>query len=239
MKTCLLMGVEPEFDSANPQQAIQTLKSTDTVIAMTPFVTSTMKEYADVLLPVTPYTETSGSFINCEGKVQSFKGVTSSLGESRPGWKVLRVMGNLLDIQNFDYMNTEEILLHELDRIGEIKANNFVQMTETVNLPESSSGLTRISATACYQEDGIVRRAQSLQQTHDAQDTQVRINSALASTLNVDNGGHVMVKQDNQDIRFTIIIDDGVADQCVWIPAATKESARLGAMFASIVLEAG
>lgn len=239
MKACVLMGVEPEFDCANPSQALQSLQSSEAVIALTPFVTSTMKEYADVLLPITPYSETSGSFINCEGKVQSFKGVTTAAGESRPGWKVLRVMGNLLDLQNFNYLSSEEILAQEMDRIGTVEANNFVQASQTINLPEATSEIIRVSAVATYHEDGIVRRAQSLQKTHDAQDIQARINSGLARQLNISDGGHIMVKQQNQDFRFTVTIDDGVAEHCVWIPAATKESARLGAMFASISVEAG
>jgi NADH-quinone oxidoreductase subunit G len=136
-------------------------------------------------------------------------------------------------------MSSEEILAHEIDRIGTIEANNFVQTTHTINLPETSSELTRVSGVATYQEDGIVRRAASLQKTHDALDTQARINSALATQLNVNDGGHIMIKQDNQDIRFTVIVDDGVAEQCVWIPAASTDSTRLGALFASIKVEAG
>ncbi|WP_042548931.1 NADH-quinone oxidoreductase subunit NuoG, partial [Ralstonia solanacearum] len=105
----VIVGAEPEFDAANPQQARAALEQADTVVVLSPFASRAAMEYADVLLPVAPFTETSGTFVNCEGLPQSFSGVVRSLGDSRPAWKVLRVLGNLLGLSGFDYDTSETV----------------------------------------------------------------------------------------------------------------------------------
>jgi NADH-quinone oxidoreductase subunit G len=95
----LLLGVEPELDCHDPQQAVSALKGARLVVVLTPFKDGAAGDYADVLLPTAPFTETSGSFVNSEGRLQSFTGVVRPLGDARPGWKVLRVLGNLLELQ--------------------------------------------------------------------------------------------------------------------------------------------
>jgi NADH-quinone oxidoreductase subunit G len=92
----LLHGVEADLDCHHPQQAVAALKAAALVVMLTPFADGAARDYADVLLPVAPFTETSGSFVNTEGRLQSFTGVVRPLGDSRPAWKVLRVLGNLL-----------------------------------------------------------------------------------------------------------------------------------------------
>jgi NADH dehydrogenase/NADH:ubiquinone oxidoreductase subunit G len=95
-KAYILLGLEPELDCHDPQQAMAALKDAALVVMLTPFSDGAARDYADVLLPITPFTETSGSFVNTEGRIQSFTGVVRPLGDARPGWKVLRVLGNLL-----------------------------------------------------------------------------------------------------------------------------------------------
>ncbi|MEO8600484.1 MAG: NADH-quinone oxidoreductase subunit NuoG, partial [bacterium] len=106
-KAYLLLNAEPAFDCANPQAAAAALKQAQMVVVMSAFKHAL--DYADVLLPIAPFTETSGSYVNCEGRVQSFNGTVKPLGETRPGWKVLRVLGNLLDIPDFNYESSEVI----------------------------------------------------------------------------------------------------------------------------------
>ena len=111
----LLLNVEPEIDTADGAKAVAALKQAKSVMAFTPFVSETLLDVCDVLLPIAPFTETSGSFINMEGRLQSFHGVVQGFGDSRPLWKVLRVLGNLFDLKGFEYHDTAAILKDALD----------------------------------------------------------------------------------------------------------------------------
>ncbi|HEX5363754.1 MAG TPA: NADH-quinone oxidoreductase subunit NuoG, partial [Gallionella sp.] len=126
-KAYLLLNVESELDMQNPQQAIAAMQSADLVVAMSAYKHHAL-DYADVLLPIAPFTETSGTFVNTEGRAQSFKGAVKPQGEARPAWKVLRVLGNLLDVAGFDY-DTSEAVRDEVLGGGDIagKLNNSLQ----------------------------------------------------------------------------------------------------------------
>jgi NADH-quinone oxidoreductase subunit G len=108
-KAYVLMGVEPEFDCANPQLTLGALKQASLVVYMSPFKHAPAFEYADVMLPISPYTETAGTFVNTEGRAQSFNGVVKARGDSRPAWKILRVLGNVLNIDGFSYETSEAV----------------------------------------------------------------------------------------------------------------------------------
>ena len=108
LKAYLLLGVEAELDTHNPQQSVAAMKSAELVVAMSPYQ-HMATDYAQVMLPIAPFTETAGTFVNTEGAVQGFQGVVRPLGEARPAWKVLRVLGNLLALQGFDYDSAEEV----------------------------------------------------------------------------------------------------------------------------------
>src|SRR5699024_3347484 len=97
----IVVNAEPAFDSDNGVRAVETLKSATFSVSLTPY-RSAAEDWADVMLPITPFTETSGTFINAEGRIQSFKGAAAPYGEARPGWKVLRVLGNLFQLEGFD-----------------------------------------------------------------------------------------------------------------------------------------
>ncbi len=107
-KAYLLWNVEPDYDVANPAAVAQALLAAETVIACSVYRNGAL-DYADVILPITPFTETAGTFINCEGRVQSFNGTVRPAGEARPGWKVLRVLGNLLGLQGFEYETSDQV----------------------------------------------------------------------------------------------------------------------------------
>src|SRR6185503_3774418 len=100
-KAYVLLNAEPELDAANPQAAKTALNAADMVVVMSAFKHG--MDYADVLLPVAPFAETSGSFVNAEGRLQSFNGTVKPMGDARPAWKVLRVLGNILGLGGFDY----------------------------------------------------------------------------------------------------------------------------------------
>ncbi|HEC29630.1 MAG TPA: NADH-quinone oxidoreductase subunit G [Gammaproteobacteria bacterium] len=238
MAACLLVGVEPELDMADATTAVSTLKKTDCVVSLTAYLGDAMKEYANVLLPVTPVSETSGTFINIEGTRQSFTGVTKPLGESRPAWKVLRVLGNLLDLEGFDFNSSEEVRDEVLARIGDVEMNNHVGSDHEVRLPVDMAGLTRIGAVAIYHEDSVVRRATALQATHDALEQGARIHSGLADKLGLGDADKVLVSQGGDRVSVPLVIDDGIPEDCVWLPIGTPAGVNLSSLFASLEMEA-
>src|SRR5512140_1311819 len=142
-KAYVLLNAEPELDCANPQQAIAAMQAADLVIAMSAYKHQAT-EYADVLLPVAPFTETSGTFVSTEGRVQSFKGAVKPLGEARPAWKVLRVLGNLLNVAGFDYDSSEAVrdeLLSGTDVAD--KLNNHIEGVALQAAADSSTALPK------------------------------------------------------------------------------------------------
>jgi NADH-quinone oxidoreductase subunit G len=108
-KALLLLNTDPVLDGANAAAAKKAINAAEMVVVLTPFKTGPVVEFADVLLPTAPFTETSGSFVNAEGRLQSFVGVAKARGETRPGWKILRVLGNLLSLQGFDFDSSEQV----------------------------------------------------------------------------------------------------------------------------------
>jgi len=164
LKALLLLNTEPVFDSAAGQKAIAALDATHMVVTLSPFKTNL--EFSDVLLPIAPFTETSGSFVNAEGRLQSFHAVVKPLAETRPAWKVLRVLANMLGLPQLAFETSQDVLK---------------QATATpLNLSNVSRSEVRLAGqvdapcvASIYQLDSLVRRAPSLQLTADAQNTQV------------------------------------------------------------------
>ena len=160
-KAYVLLNVEAELDCANPQQAIAAMQAADLVVALSAYKHHAT-EYADVLLPIAPYTETSGTFVSCEGRVQSFKGAVKPLGEARPGWKVLRVLGNMLKLDGFDQDTSEAVRDAALKGVDVAsKLNNAIGVVE-VKAASATKDLQRVSDVPIYATDAIVRRSAPL-----------------------------------------------------------------------------
>ena len=235
-KAYLLFGVEPEHDCADAAVARSAMQDAEVVIAITPYASETMKAYADVLLPMGPFTETSGTYVNTEGRWQSFAGVASPLGDSRPGWKVLRVLGNQLGLDGFEQHSSEAIRDALREQTGTIKLDNS-QAAGPVAAAVAVSGLQRIGDVALLAVDSLVRRAESLQATPDAEAAaRLRINAAQAGQSGVQDGSTVSVKQGDASTTMTVEISERVADGCVWLQAGTDASAALGASFGEVSL---
>ncbi len=239
-KAYLVLHAEPELDCANPQQARAALDQADMVVLMSPYQHGT--EYADVLLPVSPYSETSGTFINAEGRVQGFNGSTRPLAETRPGWKVLRVLGNLLALDGFNYESSEEIRT-ELLGAG---ATEGLDVSARLNnrsdmpLPTLNAGSTELERAAdvpLYFTDGIVRRAASLQQTADARPPRAVLSASLAQKLGVTEGANVRVKQGSGSAVLPCAIDASQPANVVRIAAGHHDTSKLGSMFGAISVE--
>ena len=240
-KAYLLLHAEPELDCANPQQARAALDQADMVVALSPYKHG--MDYADVLLPVAPFAETSGTFVNAEGRAQSFNGSTRPLGDTRPGWKVLRVLGNLLSLQGFDYETSEairaEVLgassLDALDLSG--KLNNVANLPLPVPAATAPQGLQRVADVPLYASDAIVRRAASLQETADAKPPRAILSSALAQQLGVTDGASVRVKQGSGAVVLACEIDASLPENVVRVAAGHASTAALGSMFGAVAVE--
>jgi NADH-quinone oxidoreductase subunit G len=236
-KAYVLLNTEPEFDSANPQVALTALKQAATVVVLSPFRSEAALHYADVLLPIGPFTETSGTYINCEGVPQSFNGVVRALGEARPGWKVLRVLGNLLGLPGFDYDTSEAIRDQVLANAVDARLDNGTDAAIAVNA-SSADGVERLADVPIYHADPIVRRASSLQLTTLArQAVKVSLPAGLFAALGLKAGDAVKITQGQGSVVMPAVADATLADNVVRVPAATPAAAQLGALFGAVQIE--
>ena len=235
----VLMGVEPEFDCANPQLAVNALKQAKLVVFMSAFKHAPALEYADVMLPVAPFTETAGTFINTEGRIQGFNGVVRPHGDARPAWKVLRVLGNVLNLEGFDY-ETSEAVRNEV--LG--SASGFVAGLDnhlngaSVSMPSQAfSGLQRVADVPVNFADAMARRSPALQQTADSVAPTARIHPDTLAELGLTCGVQVTVRQGAGVATLLAKADDRVPVGCVRVAAAHATTAMLGDMFGQISVE--
>jgi NADH-quinone oxidoreductase subunit G len=235
-KAYILLNVEPELDCADPQQAIGAIKSADTVIVLSAYKHHAT-EYADVLLPIAPFTETSGTFVSSEGRVQSFKGAVKPLGEARPAWKVLRVLGNLLKVEGFDQDTSEAVRDEALKDIDvAAKLNNAIGGVE-VKVAPAANGLQRVSDVPIYATDAVVRRSAPLQATADAAMPQAWLHSDELKKLGVQAGTTVKISQGLGSANLVAAADDKLPKGVVRVAAGHAATAALGAMFGTITVE--
>lgn len=234
----ILMNVEPEFDTYNSQKALKTIKSSEFVVSLSAYK-GNAADYADILLPIAPFTETSGTYVNTEGRIQSFNGVVSPLGEARPAWKVLRVLANLLALEKFDYETPEQIRAEIFPDGLEINQylNNALRNLDTEIQVTEGQGIQRIGEVPIYQTDPIVRRAESLQATHDAALPKAWMATSMLENLGVIAGDQVKVTQGDEFIRLEVAHDEKLPDNCVRIAGAHPKTVALGALFGEILVE--
>ena len=229
-KSIVLLNVEPELDCADPVAARKALDAAEFVVSLTPWKTGL--EYADVLLPITPFTESSGTFVNCEGRVQSYHATVNALGNARPGWKVLRVLGSLLGREGFELDTIEQVRAACLDGKDIPKLlSNSVQAAGGARA--SVSGIQRIADVPIYFADPLVRRAPSLQKTKDARPPRAWMNSKLLAKLGAAAGQPVLV---NGSVKLMAALDDRLPDECVRIAAGHPTTAAVGPMFGMLEL---
>ena len=232
----VLLGTEPEIDMANAAAVRTPLSSAEFVVSMTPYKNEAMLEYASVLLPVSPFTETSGTFVNVEGKWQSFSGSVKPLAETRPAWKVLRVMGNLFNLDGFEQKSSEEVR-NELQAMAD-SADEHTTAAQFSALTKGSDKLVRVADGGIYSIDATVRRAESLQKTPQAKTSAAaRINSATAKALGLSDAVQVEASQGDSSCVVALVIDDRAADGTVWLSAGANEVAGFGCDGAEIALK--
>ena len=237
LKAYLLLGLEPELDMHDPVSALNALRQAELVVAMSPYEHKAV-EYAHVMLPIGPFTETAGTFINMEGRVQSFNGCVQPLGETRPAWKVLRVLANLLGIAGFD-QDTAEAVRKEALGAGAVsdKLDNRIDAASLGSLPHAPEGLQRIGEVPIYSADPIVRRSPPLQKTRDAAPPVAWMSGAMYERLGLRPDDFLRVRQGDGEAVVAVAVDVGVPDGCIRLAAARPETAELGAMFGIVSAE--
>ena len=236
-KAVLLLNVEPEIDVAAGGQAVAALKQAQSVMAFAPFVSDTLLEVCDVLLPIAPFTETSGSFINMEGRLQSFYGVVKGLGDSRPLWKVLRVLGNVFALQGFEYDSSEQVLKDAVnaDTLPEKLNNQAAWQSAGV---QTASGLVRVGGVGIYHSDAIARRSVPLQATGHAAVPAARVHPNTLAALGLADGDMAQATQGGAKLAVTVAADAHLPENVVHLPLHT-ENAALGALMNTIELARG
>jgi NADH-quinone oxidoreductase subunit G len=240
MKALLLLNTEPVLDMADPAAAREALAGSGLIVALTPFEDAQV-DNADVLLPIAPFTETGGTFVNAEGRVQGFRGVVKPLGDCRPAWKVLRVLGNLLGLPGFEHDSVEQVAAEALPDPSAIAArldNGPAIAIEAVGATAADEpALQRVSDVPIYATDPLVRRAASLQRTRDAAAPVVSLPSALWGRLALKPGAKVLVAQGRTAVILPAREDPTLDPRAVRVPAGHPETAGLGAMFGAVQIE--
>jgi len=236
LAACLLLNIEPDTDAADANALMAMLDDTDFVVSITAYNSASVKQVADVMLPAANFMETSGTYVNAEGFWQSFKGVLEPKGGARPAWKIIRVLGNLVGVDGFEQMSSEDVKAEVRSHCESIELSNVLNSSVSV-AANTSTDLHRSSDVPMYSTDAIVRRARSLQKTVDAQTLCVRLNSAEADRLGVAEATVVTVKQGDNSASLSLVIDDTIPDASAWIPLAVEGNEVLGSAFAVIAIE--
>jgi len=234
-KRLVLLNTEPELDCADPRAATHALQAAEFVVSLTPYKTGL--EYADVLLPITAFTETAGTFVSMEGRVQSFHATVNPLGDARPGWKVLRVLGTMLGRPDCEIDTVEQARAACLNGRDVAKLLSNRVSLESRNTSEKMQGLQRIADVPIYFADSLVRRSPPLQRTKDAWAPKARMNAKLMTRLGLSKDDSVLLRQEGGQARLKAALDDRVPDECIRVAAAHPSTAALGAMFGALDVE--
>jgi NADH-quinone oxidoreductase subunit G len=235
-KAYLILHAEPEFDCANPLAARAALEKADFVVVMSPFKHAA--SYADVLLPVAPFTETAGTFVNCEGRMQKFNGVVKPLKATRPAWKVLRVLGTMLGVPGFEFESIDDVRASVLPTQEALDARLSNRRATAIASPAPvANGIERVADVPIYFSDAIVRRAASLQRTADARAPRARMHRSLFDSLGLAEGAQVKVKQGRGEAVLSAVVDPGIPPGVVAVAAAHPSTCHLEGMTGPVTVE--
>ncbi|HLR12676.1 MAG TPA: NADH-quinone oxidoreductase subunit NuoG [Burkholderiaceae bacterium] len=248
LQAYIVLMAEPALDADNGALALDTLKAGGFKVALTPY-RSAAQDWADVMLPVSPFTETSGTFVNAEGRAQSFKGVVPALGDTRPAWKVLRVMGNLFELQGFEEESSEAVRDAILDGNYRDQLSNRITATPAadtaaeVSETQANAGsadslvLERLGDVPIYRVDMIVRRSQPLQETTQSALPVARLAPAHMQSLGVATGDAVRIRSREGEITLPAQEDATVAPGVLRLVAAFSETQALGSSSGEVTVE--
>jgi NADH-quinone oxidoreductase subunit G len=234
LKGYFLMAADPQYDFSNPFGARQSMLAAEFVVVLSAYQDDAICEYADVILPMAPFAETSGTFINVDGLWQTVQGALAPYESARPAWKILRVLANMVQLDGFDYLSTDDVLT-------EIKTHHAMASPISLTpfypetMPSYSPGLVRVGEWPLYRGDSIVRHAEALQTCASAESACVRIHPDTASRLQLNDVATVS----QGDIKITLPLkrDERIAPDVLWVANALPETIDLGHAFASITVK--
>ena len=235
-KGYVVMHAEPAFDFANPIAAREAMQQAELVVAMSSY--DYAKAFADVILPISPFTETAGSFVNCEGRLQEFHGVVRPFAETRPGWKVWRVLGSMLKLDGFTAESAADVRASIVADAAAIAGKLDNRTQAAIAKPRNDApAMERVADIPIYFADALVRRSGPLQRTKDAQPPKARMHRSTLSSLGVIEGGQVKVKQGRGEAVLTAVVDAGVPPGVVRIAAAHASTCNLEGLSGQVSLE--
>ena len=234
-KAYIVLHAEPALDMACGAQAVRVLAGAEFTVMLSSFRHSL--DCADVLLPVSPFTETAGTFVNAEGRAQGFNGVVQPLGETRPAWKVLRVLGNLLGVAGFDYDTVEAVRAEALPADVSARLDNRTSVALAPAQERTARGFERIADIPIYFADALVRRAASLQQAADARAPRARLHRSDMTRIGALDGGNVRLKNGAVELLVPVVADDTVPPGCVRLAAGHSSTWQAGPLAGSLVVE--
>ena len=240
LKAYFLLNIEPQLDTSNAQSMQKAIDSSDFTVALSSYQSKYLK-HADVLLPISPFTESSGTVINMEGRVQSYTAVTQPLGQSRPAWKVLRVLANHLGLKGFDYESSLDV------KKAYIKSkNNFIlkELSNEISIEKNYKIVTRkpqqfsrIGEVHQYCIDPIVRRALSLQTSIQKKKAFAKMHPDDMSTLKLKLHDKIKVTQDGSSTILSVIEDQEIPKGSVYVPSGIDETSNLGGIWDDILVK--
>jgi len=232
-KGFLLFDLEPEFDVADPQAARKTLADAEAVVAIAGFAGRDLLDAADVLLPLAPVPEAEGSYINADDHRQWLKPSSKPAGGAHGGWKILRLFGEHMKIEGFDFTQLAEVnqMLDERDPplIAPVEIDDIQAPGE--------AGLWRTGPVPMYSIDALVRRSTPLQETDHARNAFVALNRATADDLGLAEGDEALFRQGSSEVRAPVRVDDAIPPSSAWMASATCLASQLGAAFGPVELE--
>ncbi len=231
-KTYLLWDLDPDRDFADPALALKALRQADSVVAIGSFANDALRRVATVLLPLSAWPETEGSFINLEGRSFVVRPAGRAAGDSRPGWKILRRLGAQMGLAGFDQVSFAEV--HADLPESPPESSGVVSLQEPQAAP---GGLMRIGVVPMYSVDGLCRRSAALQATVHAEHGFIGLNPADAADLGLQEGDSANVRQDGDAVELTVRVTAMVPEGGAWLPSATRDSALLGAAFGPLTIE--
>ncbi|MGF1546490.1 MAG: NADH-quinone oxidoreductase subunit NuoG [Thiotrichales bacterium] len=237
-KAYFLLGVEPEYDAADPGLALDALADAEFVVSLASYTSERMERYADVILPIGSFAETDGAYVNCEGRVQSFAAAAKPVGEARPAWKVLRMLGASAGLAGFEQVSAEQVRAEALALIRDrLAARNVFEPGAQSPSARRAGELTRFSGCAMYRTDPLVRHATALQATHDGQRDVVVMHPEDAARLGVAVASSVRVTQGVRSAVLPLQLDASLAAGCVYLEMGTHGSSHLGRAFGPVTIK--
>ncbi len=231
-KAYVLLGVEPELDCLQSTVALNALKQAELVVSLAAFKNLETQQYAHAILPIATFAETPGTFVNLEGQWQSQQAACPPVGEARPAWKVLRVLGNLLNLQVFDYLTAEAVREALATQCKDVQPNNLVESSTSFAAPNPpSDNLQRIIEVPIYGVDSTVRNAKSLQATPLADiANKVAVHPETAQSLGLQPNERILISDSLQNsVELDWLADEGMPHRCVAIATALPSTVMLGA----------